>query len=76
MGTSEVFNSRIVHKNRTHNPLPPKKPIEKIGAPKFANLDFRPPSIFVDIHYRKPYSKPAAAGSDFHGFPWIFIENS
>ena len=59
MGTSEVFNSRIDHKNRTHNPLPPKNPLETIVTPTFANLDFRPPpfpSIFtignpiVEIH--------------------------
>ena len=50
MGTSEVFNSRIDHKNRTHNPLPPKTPLETIVTPTFANLEFRPPpfsSIFT-----------------------------
>ena len=71
MGTSEVFNSRIDHKNRTHNPLPPKNPLETIVTPTFANLDFRPPpfsSIFTIGNPIVNQLLRVAIFMDFHGF--------
>ena len=76
MGTSEVFYGTRVQENCIRNPLPPKKPLETIETPHARNFAFSPAPIFVDIYYRKPYSKPAATGSDFHENPWIFMKKS